>query len=399
MLVLDILYLAGLIYIALATGWLALLTAGSWMHKEKVDRKSAPLKLGVLIPAYNEELEIYTTIQNIRNCDYPEELLQIIVLADNCSDGTAETARSAGVQVVERHDETRRGKGVAIDWFLKTYNHLYQDLDGICFVDADVLPDEKMFRELSASLSHPEVRVVQGFNGVANPYENWRTALNAIAFNVFNHVRMAGNNKLFGTSSLRGLGMAFDIPILQKYGWPAYSVVEDTEFTLMLQKDRINVEYNPAAIITSEMAGSRLQADRQRQRWEGGRFALASQVLPGLTRKVLSGQFRYFHIIMDLVIPPLSLLVIMLFFWSCLAFFLYPTSWPLFVLFFAVLFLYVASGQFQRHASLKLWGYLIAAPFFIFWKLLIYVKMICTPRSLSWGRTIRKAEIEKNGEK
>jgi cellulose synthase/poly-beta-1,6-N-acetylglucosamine synthase-like glycosyltransferase len=253
-----------------------------------------------------------------------------------------------------------------------------------------------MFRELSASLSHPEVRVVQGFNGVANPYENWRTALNASAFNVFNHVRMAGNNRLFGSSALRGLGMAFQTAVLQKYGWPAYSVVEDTEFTLLLQKDRVKVEYNPAAIITSEMAASRQQADRQRQRWEGGRFALAAKVLPGLIAKVLSGQLKYLHHAMDLLIPPLSLLVVMLILWSCLSAFLHPESWYNVLLFFALLFFYVASGQLQRRAGLKLWGYLLAAPFFILWKLLIYIKMIFSPTSQGWFRTVRKAEIQNN---
>lgn len=399
MFVTEFLYFAGLIYLIIVIGWLALLTAASWMHKEKVDKSVAPLKLGVLIPAYNEELQICTTIQHIRNCDYPEELLQIIVIADNCSDHTAEAARRVGVQVVERYDKIKCGKGQAIDWFLHTHHAMYHHFDGICFVDADVQPDKKMFSELSASLSHPEVKVVQGFNGVANPYENWRTALNAIAFNVFNHVRMAGNNRLFGTSSLRGLGMAFETSVLQKYGWPAHSVVEDTEFTLLLQKDRIDVQYNPAAIITSEMASSCLQADQQRRRWEGGRFVLAGKVLPGLLKNVLSGQFRYFYAVMDLLIPPLSLLVILLLFWFGVSLFLGQPHLLLFVLLLGILTAYVVSGQLQRRASIKLWGYLLTAPFFIIWKLLLYVKMACNSNSSVWVRTLRKSEMENRGGK
>ncbi len=397
MFVIECLYYAGLIFLGITIGWLALLTAGSWIHKEKVDRSKPPLNLGVIIPAYNEERQIYTTIQHIKTSDYPKELFQIIVIADNCSDRTADAARWAGAQVVERFDANNRGKGQAIDWFLQTFRSMYQHLDGLCFVDADVQPDRNMFRELSASLSHPEVKVVQGFNGVANPFESWRTALNTAAFNVFNHVRMAGNERLFGSSFLRGLGMAFETSLLQKYGWPAHSVIEDTEFTLMLSKDNIAVHYNPAAIITSEMASRRAQADQQRKRWEGGRYNLAVKVLPRLLKSILAGNVRYLHSFMDLFIPSLSLLVIVLLIWLGISLFLGQNHLYLFLLFLGVLTTYVVSGQLQRRASMKLWGYLVTAPLFILWKVLLYVKMICSHNSPTWIRTPRKAEMENHG--
>jgi len=397
MFVFEFLFFTGLVYLAISIGWLFLLTCGSWLHKEKVDRNSPLLNLAVVIPAHNEELQISRTIKNIQNCDYPKELLKIIVIADNCTDNTANEARLAGVEVVERFHESERGKGQALDWFLQSYQPLYEQLDGISFVDADVSPDRKMFKELSYSLSHPEVRIVQGFNGVANPYENWRTALNTAAFNVFNHLRMAGNDKLFGSSNLKGLGMAFETSILKEYGWPAHSVVEDTEFTLMLLKEKIAVHYNPAAIITSEMASKREQADGQRQRWEGGRFSLAREVLPDLLKNLISGEFRYLYVIMDLFILPLSLLAVMLLCWIGLTIFFFPNYLTLLLVLTGVLFFYVASGQFQRQASIKLWAYLLMAPFFILWKLLIYIQMISRRHSSGWVRTLRKAEMRERG--
>ncbi len=397
MLAIECFYYAGLIFLTITFGWLALLTAGSWLHKEKVDRNKPPLNLGVIIPAYNEERQLYTTIQHIKECDYPRELLQIIVIADNCSDRTADAARWAGAQVVERYDDHNRGKGQAIDWFLQTFQSMYQHLDGLCFVDADVQPDRNMFRELSASLSHPEVHVVQGFNGVANPFDSWRTALNTAAFNVFNHLRMAGNERIFGSSFLRGLGMAFETSLLQKYGWPAHSIIEDTEFTLMLSRDNIAVHYNPAAIITSEMASSRAQANQQRKRWEGGRFILAAKVLPRLFKNISTGNVRYVHNFMDLLIPPLSLQVILLLIWFGVSLLLGQNHLYLFLLFLGVVTIYVASGQLQRRASIKLWGYLVTAPLFILWKVLLYVKMIYSHNSPTWTRTPRKAELENHG--
>ena len=283
MLILAIVFYVGLCGLAIVTGWFLLLTIGSWCFTAKTDR-SAPLKkLGVIIPAHNEALQIRATIENVQRCSYPAELLHIVVLADNSIDQTASLARSTGVTVVERHDSQLPGKGQALNWFLKNCQDSYSHLEGIVFIDADVMPDKDMFKQLSASLAHPDVHVVQGFNGVANPYENWRTALNTAAFNVFNHLRMAGNNYFFGTAMLKGLGMAFDTAILKKYGWPAHSVVEDVEFSIMLLEDKVPVHYNPAAIITSEMAVSRAQADGQRRPLGGGKvFVLPLRFCQGL---------------------------------------------------------------------------------------------------------------------
>ena len=393
MLILSLLFYAGLLCLAVATGWLVLLTFGAWRYRALTDPAAPLLTLGVIIPACNEELQIAQTIANVRRCDYPAERLRLIVIADNCSDATAQYARAAGARVVERQNLQQRGKGQALDWFLKHCQNLYACVDGLVFVDADVQPERNMFRELSASLAHPAVQVVQGFNGVANPDDNWRTALNAAAFNVFNHLRMAGNCQLFGSAMLKGLGMAFKTELLSKYGWPAHSVVEDMEFTLQLTADRVAIHYNPAAIITSEMAASRAQADSQRRRWEGGRLRLARQVLPGLFGKLLAGQFRQLPLIMDLLIPPLSLLVMLLSGWTLLAWGFFPTLLPLCLLLVLCVTGYVVSGQLQRKMPLRHWGYLLAAPLFVAWKLLVYASMLFDKKKDTWVRTLRKAEL------
>ena len=393
MILLQIVYYAGLAYLLVAALWLGLLTLASWFFQPKKEGGSPLLRMGVVIPAHNEEDGIAGTVASVKACNYDQHLLKIIVLADNCGDNTAAAARAAGAVCLERSNTEQRGKGQALDWFLKTQKEQYQDLDAISFVDADVICHPDLFRELSASLSHADVRVVQGFNGVANPLVNWRTALVTAAFNVFNHLRMAGNNKLFGTAMLKGLGMAFETSVLARYGWPAHSVVEDVEFSLLLGED-VAVHYNPDAIITSEMASTRTQADDQRSRWEGGRFRLAAGLLPKLGKRMLSGEFRFLHAFMDLFILPLALLVLLLFLWITIAWWCRPQSltWLLGAL--AIIVCYVASGQLQRHMGVKLWFYLSAAPLFIFWKLLVYAKML-VQNNICWKRTIRDSELEK----
>ncbi|MGL1933073.1 MAG: glycosyltransferase family 2 protein [Desulfotalea sp.] len=396
MIFLKILFYCGFVYLVISVSWLALLTVASWFFKTKKNKGSSLLRLGVIIPAHNEEDGIASTIASIKQCNYDQNLLRIIVLADNCTDNTASIARAAGVLCIERTDLKQRGKGQALDWFLKTHKAEYQDLAGLSFVDADVICHPDLFFELSESLSHPDVQVVQGFNGVANPLVNWRTALVTAAFNVFNHLRMAANNKLFGTGMLKGLGMAFETSVLSKYGWPAHSVVEDVEFSMLLLNDNINIHYNPKAIITSEMATTKQQADIQRSRWEGGRFRLAAKMLPELGIRIIKGEFHLLHAFMDLFVFPLALLMIFLLLWIGLSWWLAPLTLPVLLGLFAIIIFYVASGQLQRRMGIKLWLYLGAAPLFILWKVLVYAKMLLHKnKNGGWQRTKRNSELDK----
>ncbi|MBM9521192.1 glycosyltransferase family 2 protein [Desulforhopalus vacuolatus] len=390
----QILFLIVLSLVFLACLWLFLLTIGAWMFTPKKVTDAPFLKMGVLIPAHNEELQMEQTIAAVRRCHYPEELLDIFVIADNCSDRTADVARSCGAAVAERHNLEMRGKGQALDWFLTSQTDLYGSCDLLTIIDADVAPEEDYFKELNCSLSHPEVQVVQAYNGVANPYDSWRTALVSAAFNVFNHLRMAGSVRLFGTATLKGNGMGFRREILQTYGWPAHSVVEDVEFSLTLLEDRVDVHYNPDAVIRSEMAVSRSQASSQRERWEGGRFALARELIPRLAGKCLQGEFRYFHALMDLAVPPLSLLIAAILFSLAASWLLFPSTLPIGFACLLISVIYVASGQLLMRAPLRLWCYLASAPVYIVWKMLLYLKMALRGSENTWTRTTRKSELD-----
>ena len=381
-------------YLLMASGWLMLITLASWLFRAKLVRNSEPLKLLVVIPAHNEALQIGMTVENTRKCEYPQELLDIAVIADNCTDNTAEVAAISGARVYARNNKHERGKGAALDWFLKGYRERLQEYGGIVFIDADSCPDRQMFKALSQSLSSPGVEAVQGFNGVANPYDNWRTALNSSAFNVFNHLRMAGNEKLFGNAILKGLAMAFSPDLLMKFGWPAKSVVEDLEFTILLLEQGHSVSYNPEAIITSEMAVTRKQADGQRKRWEGGRFAIARDMVPKLMKKILNGQFKYLFILADLLIAPLSLLVLLTLLSWFFAWILMPAAIAFPTAIFCMIFIYVVSGQLQRKAPLKLWIFLATFPLYLLWKIVIYFSMLVSPQSKVWSRTLRKSELK-----
>ena len=395
MIIVSLIVKSMLILLTLPAGYLLMSTIAAYLFRKKKPVENRFLSIGVLIPAHNEQDGIAKTIEYVFACDYPAQKFTVFVIADNCTDNTAEEARIAGAIVSERTDNVNRGKGQALDWFLKNYPEFYLNTDVITIIDADVSPDRNYLREISASLSNPNIKVVQAFNSVSNPKAGWRPALSDAAFNIFCHLRMAGSVRLAGTAVLKGNGMAFQTNLLKQYGWPCHSVVEDMEFTLLLLVDGVTVDYNPDAVIRSEMVTSGKSASSQRNRWEGGRFMLVKKMtLPLLILFAKTGQIRYLFALAELATPPLSLLVMLFSIATACSLLVLKGGWLILAAsFWVILVFYVISGQIQRHAPLSTWLYLVTAPFYILWKIPLYTGMLLKRKSSAWVRTTR--EIEK----
>lgn len=395
MLLFHLLFIPLFVYVVITTLYLVVLTAAAYRFRKKQPAPAAPLRLVVVIPAHDEALQIQKTLAHVTASRYPKENCVAVVIADNCEDETASLARSAGAAVVERSDPLHRGKGQALDWFFKSHSETYGGFDGVVILDADTVMHPDFLSETAKSLSCDDVLVMQGFYGVSNPEDNWRTALSAAALNVFHHVRPAGRNRLGGTAGLRGNGMAFRTEIIRKYGWPAYSIVEDIEFSMMLLQDGIRVHYNPDAVVLGEMATEKKQAETQRKRWEGGRFGVFKAYAPQLLKSWLRDkkQTALLDGFLELFTPPLSLLVLGQFMFLIMSVFVYPKLSSLSVCCVLGTVFYVFSGQILRRAPRYVWKCLLKAPFLILWKIPIYLKLIRKSDSDTWERTRRKSEL------
>lgn len=396
MFLIHLMFLLIFSYVILTTLYLGILTVAAYLFTPRKSRAAQPLSIAVIIPAHNEALEIHNTVQKVRAARYPEDACTIVVIADNCDDETAALARSAGAVVVERTDTANRGKGQALDWFFKNHQEIYGRHDAVAIMDADTLMHPDFLAEASASLSHPGVRVVQGYYGVSNPEDNWRTALSAAALHVFHHVRPAGRNRVGGTAGLKGNGMAFEADLLRTYGWPAYSIVEDMEFSMILLRDGIRVHYNPHAIVYGEMATEKGQAETQRKRWEGGRFEVFKKYGPALLKAWIKEKRQIANLdgFMELFTPPLSLLVLGQILFLVVSLGMYPSLAGLSLACLMTTVFYVFSGLILRKAPFYVWKCLFSAPFFILWKIPIYLKIVKSGKQSAWERTRRKSELK-----
>ncbi len=263
-----------------------------------------------VVPAHNESAGITETVQSLRAVDYPSALFEVVVVADNCSDDTAEKAAAAGATVMVRNDTERRGKGYALDHVFASTS---AEVDAVVVIDADTLISPNLLRAFAARRDLG-ARAVQADYAVRNPNAGWRTRLIAIAFGAFHIVRSRARERLGLSCGLRGNGMCFSTELLREIPHRAYSVVEDVEYGVRLGEAGYRVHYADEAHVYGEMVTSAAAANSQRRRWEEGRKLLVQQHARRLLGQSFARRSRVlFDLSMDLYIPPLSRIAVGLF--------------------------------------------------------------------------------------
>lgn len=264
-------------------------------------------RFDLVVPAHDEEGGVADTVRSLLALDYPKDRFRVVVVADNCSDRTAEHAGAAGARVLVRHDAVLRGKGHALAF---AFEKLASEnvADALVVIDADTLVSTNLLGAFAARIASG-AEALQADYGVRNRDSSWRTRLLHLAFTLFQSVRSRARERLGLSCGLRGNGMAFTCALLSRVPHDAFSIVEDVEYGIRLGLAGCRVHYVPEARVFGEMAASEQASRSQRSRWEGGRLALARRlVLPLLGRAVRERSPLLLDLALDLLVPPLSYL-------------------------------------------------------------------------------------------
>ncbi|HIY08691.1 MAG TPA: glycosyltransferase family 2 protein [Firmicutes bacterium] len=229
-------------------------------------------RYAVLIAARNESSVIAELIDSIQKQKYPKELLDIFVVADNCTDNTADVARRAGAIVYERHNTVQVGKGYALDYILKLIAQDYGEdaYEGFFVFDADNLLDENYVAEMN-KLFDRGYRVLTSYRNSKNYDSNWLSAGYSLWFlreaKYLNNPRM-----ILGTScAISGTGFLVHNDIIKKnHGWKHHLLTEDIEFSIdsVIQGEKIG--YCGTAKVYDEQPRTWEQSWNQRLRWSKG---------------------------------------------------------------------------------------------------------------------------------
>ena len=267
------------------------------------------LRCAVLIPAHNEEYGIELTIQNVLSELGAED--RIVVVADNCSDRTEEIARNAGVEVVVRDDPVRRGKGFALEAgvrYLKN-NLATSPPQLVIILDADCTFTPGSLDVLARVTGQDGNPRQAKYLMHAPPGSGPGKRVSAFAFLTKNLIRPRGLDRLGFSVPLTGSGMAFPWSIIKEIELGTAEIVEDLELGLQLVMEGRGPRLCEAACVESEFPQSDSAAMEQRQRWEQGYIRQMFQKLPSLFKCAAKGSFQAFASGLDLLVPPLSLLV------------------------------------------------------------------------------------------
>jgi 1,2-diacylglycerol 3-beta-glucosyltransferase len=345
----------------------------------------------IVVPAHNEAAGIADSVENLLAIDYPRELYDVLVVADNCSDDTAARAEAAGASVLIRFDEQLRGKGYALKY---AFEQLPPEVDAVVVVDADTLVSPNLLAAFGARLERG-AHAVQADYAVRNPDAGWRTRLMAIAFGSFHIVRSRARERLRLSCGLRGNGMCFSREVLEKVPHDAFSIVEDVEYGIRLGEAGYRVHYTDEAHVYGEMVSSAQASGSQRKRWEAGRAGLLRAHALRLVKAAIARKDRVLgDLAIDVLVPPLSRLAVA----SALGLAAAGVGWYVsggFVTSLAVfgfsgfaLGAYVLRGWSVSNTGLRGLLDLARAPVYVLWKLRLKVRP-AKPEA-EWVRTARE---------
>ncbi|MBQ3195439.1 MAG: glycosyltransferase [Clostridia bacterium] len=242
----------------------------SLLFTKKFPRTDAKHKYAVCIAARNEEAVIANLIESIRRQDYPSEYVTIFVVADNCTDKTAETARRAGAICYERFDKEHCTKGYALQYLFDCIKNDYgiQSFEGYFIFDADNLLKKDFISRMNDAF-HSGEKVITSYRNAKNIDENPIASSYALHWLRTTRFESRGRSLMGISTRLQGTGFLFASELI-KDGWNYTSLTEDREFTCDLISEGIMVTYQSEAEFYDEQPVSLKIAFRQRIRWGKG---------------------------------------------------------------------------------------------------------------------------------
>jgi len=250
----------------------------------------------VLIPAHNEERVIGDIIRNLEEMDYPRELYDYYVIADNCTDRTAETARALGAKVIETRKEmpdSPTGKSIALRKALLSLGNYQDRYDLMMVFDADNLMDRNMFREVNSQyLDKDKPDFIQCYLGAKN-----KTGVVAwfyyTGYTLTNRFFDLSKHRLGLNCPIGGTGFAMSTAYLYKRGgWTTVSLTEDLEIEVEATLEGRRILWNHNTRVYDEKPTSLRASIRQRIRWGQGHWFVALRNTGKLFRYFFTGKIR-----------------------------------------------------------------------------------------------------------
>lgn len=265
----------------------AILWLMPYIRKEKPHLAEKKHRYAVLIAARNEAGVIRQLIDSIRAQTYPQELIEIYVVADNCTDDTVRIAVDAGAYVYERFNRARVGKGYALEYLLEQMkaDHRVEYQDAFLVFDADNLLAPNYLEEMNRTFTDG-YQVITSYRNSKNFGDNWISSGYGLWFLHEAQFLNRGRMRLGSSCMVSGTGFLFSRQVLERIGgWNFFLLTEDIEFSADCIVSGERIGYCERAVFYDEQPTRFAESWNQRIRWIKGYF----QVYRKYGRKLLSG--------------------------------------------------------------------------------------------------------------
>jgi cellulose synthase/poly-beta-1,6-N-acetylglucosamine synthase-like glycosyltransferase len=352
----------------------------------------------ILIPAHNESIGLQAVLECCHAVDYPKELYSVTVIADNCTDNTAQIAGECGAACLERFDTEKRGKGEALEWAIPQV--LESNPDAIMILDADCFLDSQSLKTCDFELTRGR-HVIQLPYLVSNPDDSFGSYCQALARTIENLLFYQPKSKLGLSCFLLGTGMVFRRDILERFPWKCGGVTEDLEYSVQLIENNVRPVFVGDSGLVSPFPVDTDQLATQRARWVFGGLQTVWNSGGSLLRKgifqchfiALEAAVSMFYISRPVVFCQVALSGLLAS--ACLM--LFPSFWSAMLVAvwcgtIALYFCYVALGVLVLGVTWKRMKSLFLIPVFTFIYLGITAKSLLFRRPKEWERTPRKPE-------
>ena len=273
-------------------------------HKRLVARKNH--KFAVMISARNEAAVIADLIHSIKVQNYPQELIDIFVVADNCTDNTADIAREAGAIVFPRFNKKEVGKGYALDYCIQCIREQYSDAgyEAYFVFDADNVLDVNYFREMNATFDHG-AKASTSYRNSKNYDSNWISAGYAVWFlreaKYLNQARLTLNT----SCAVSGTGFFVSAELIERAGgWKWHLLTEDIEFSTNTILEGERIAYCPTAVLYDEQPITFRDSWNQRFRWAKGFYQVfakyGARLVKGVVTNPKGSRFACYDMLMTI---------------------------------------------------------------------------------------------------
>lgn len=270
-------------------------------EKQKPFLSDKQHKFGVIVSARNEEQVIGQLLDSVKKQNYPSELIRMIVVADNCTDRTADVCREKGAYVLERNDPVKIGKGYALDYLFAELREQNDDCDAYIVFDADNLVDRNFVSEMNKGLNRGYLALTS-YRNSKNYGTNWISAGYSLWFlreaKYLNNARMQ-----LGTScAISGTGFCVSKQLIDKNGgWPFHLLTEDMEFSVNTIVNGGKIGYCGDAVLYDEQPEKFSQSWNQRLRWAKGFYQVFGKYAGKLFAGILKGSFACYDMLITIL--------------------------------------------------------------------------------------------------